>query len=64
LDQAAIDAVEHITFLPASVGGQPIDFQARAHVEFQLVGPSLLRAGPSASEAQTQSQPASLALAH
>ncbi len=64
LDQAAIDAVEHITFLPASVGGQPIDFQARAHVEFQLLGPSLLRAGPSASEAQTQSPAASLAPAH
>ena len=37
LDEAAVRAVEHIVFLPASVNGKPIDFRAKAYVLFHLL---------------------------
>ena len=37
LDEAAVRAVEHIVFLPASLNGKPIDFRAKAYVLFHLL---------------------------
>lgn len=37
LDEAAIDAVEHIRFVPASVNGKSIDFKARVRAVFSLL---------------------------
>ncbi len=37
LDEAAVFAVERIRFKPATVNGRPIDFEARARVEFSLI---------------------------
>jgi TonB family protein len=37
LDEAAVTAIEGIRFKPASINGQSVDFQGRAHVEFSLM---------------------------
>jgi TonB family protein len=36
LDEIAVEAIEAITFKPASVNGKPVSVQARAHIEFHL----------------------------
>jgi len=36
LDEIAVEGVEAIKFMPASVNGEAVDVQARAHVEFHL----------------------------
>ena len=36
LDEAAISAAQRIRFKPATQSGQPVDFPATVHIEFQL----------------------------
>jgi len=36
LDEMAVKAAQHIKYKPAISNGQPVDFPARVHVEFQL----------------------------
>jgi len=36
LDEAAIEAAEHIQFKPAISGGHPVDFPATVHIVFQI----------------------------
>jgi protein TonB len=36
LDEAAIQAAQKIQFVPAKRGGQPVDYQAKLRILFQL----------------------------
>jgi hypothetical protein len=36
LDEAAIEAAEHIQFKPAISGGHAVDFPATVHIVFQI----------------------------